>query len=110
MSIQTPFFIWPRIDNSTKTNWKFIGIVVVLAVLIGGGILWYGIFTMPQGGMIEAEMCGSYLSYHDSKVQMEVLEKDCSERGGRFVACGPACSDGQTLPIAACTPACYLEF
>jgi len=25
-----------------KTNWKFIGIVVILAVIIGGGILWCG--------------------------------------------------------------------
>jgi len=27
------------IDNSAKTNWKFIGIVVIVAVVIGGGIL-----------------------------------------------------------------------
>ena len=27
------------IDNSAKTNWKFIGIVAVIAILIGGGIL-----------------------------------------------------------------------
>ena len=31
------------LDNSAKTNWKFTGIVVILAVLIGGGVLLYGL-------------------------------------------------------------------
>ena len=87
-----------------KTNWKFIAIVAVLIVIVGGIFAWHYF-----GEMIKVESCGdaSYFSYHGSRAATEILKKDCEKRGGTFSACGPACSDGQVLPIPVCTPSCY---
>ena len=41
------------IDNSAKINWKYLAIVVVLGLIVGGGILWYANIPPPAPQPIE---------------------------------------------------------
>ena len=43
----------PFVDNSAQTNWKFIWIVAILAVLVGGGALLYKDSTSEGGSLLQ---------------------------------------------------------
>ncbi len=40
------------VDNSAKTNWKYVIIVVFVALFIGGGVLWYAWSFKPMSESI----------------------------------------------------------
>ncbi|MBI2577742.1 MAG: hypothetical protein HYV77_02765 [Candidatus Wildermuthbacteria bacterium] len=36
------------VDPSAKTNWKYVGIVVIVAIAAGSWIIWYASDTMEE--------------------------------------------------------------
>ena len=60
------------VDNSAKTNWKFIGIVAILAVLIGSGILGYSYLSNQSQTISDEQRVG----IQEDSSENEVLEKE----------------------------------
>lgn len=62
------------IDNSARTNWKFIGIVAILAVLVGGGVFAWQYFGLPEEIEDETAFGKSYGIVADDSGRIIVAE------------------------------------
>ena len=83
------------IDNSAKTNWKFIGVVAILAILIGGGILVLAsqkevpspIVETAKPNVVTGDEAADWQTYRNEELGLQFQYPSEYDNNPRF--CGP---------------------
>lgn len=84
-----------------KTNWKFLLIIVILAIVVGGGALWY-VNTLEQSPASSV----SHVAIESPKTeQKSTQEQACIDSGG-IVTIASCCKSSNDFPSSCLIGAC----